>query len=277
MVQFINGVSALGNTYFMCFIFLGILPTAVSAHNVAANADTTLKVVTYNIKHGTDLVGQKSIVKQAAFLNMHQPDLLSIQEVDKLTKRSGLVDQTSFFAHKLALNSVFQRFMHYDDGEYGIAAFSKFPVLSKSTINLPNGLEPRNFPMFTVDVAQQPLIFVPVHFDWPTNDNQRFAQAKALLAALNTQYPVILAGDFNDIASSRTMLLFKQAGFDFHQKNKATYLGSDVEENILPEIDFIAVRSGNKVSLSLLDSKVIENNALSDHAPVVSWINVSVK
>ncbi len=259
---------------FVCSIFSSAFVTAAKT---APFKSTLLKVMTYNVRHGTDLHGDISIAKQAAFIKQHNVDLLALQEIDQETKRVNGANQTKYFANSLSLNGLFQPFMIFDGGQYGIAAFSKMPILKSKSITLPNGLEPRSFPLLTVNVETQPLIFVPVHFDWPTNDRARFEQATQLLSQLDIKLPIVLAGDFNDYPDSRTIALFKDAGFSFIVNNTSTFLGPNEGGKSIVEIDFIAVRSGQTTSLSLLESFVFEQHIFSDHAAVLSSILVTQK
>ncbi|NQZ57780.1 MAG: hypothetical protein HRT88_10010 [Lentisphaeraceae bacterium] len=72
------------------------------------------------------------------------------------------------------------------------------------------------------------------------------------------------------LRDSRTMQLFRQAGFYFDVKNKATFHGGR-----RVEIGFIAVRSGETCQLIIKSTEVIEERQLSDHAPVISIIEMN--
>ncbi|MDO6427370.1 endonuclease/exonuclease/phosphatase family protein [Thalassotalea sp. 1_MG-2023] len=259
---------------FVCSVLSSAPVTAAKTESLKS---TLLKVMTYNVRHGTDLYGDISIAKQAAFIKQQNVDLLALQEIDQVTKRVKGVNQTKYFANTLSLNGLFQPFMAFDGGQYGIAGFSKMPILKSKSITLPDGLEPRVFPQLLVNVEKQPLLFIPIHFDWPLEDRARFEQATQLLSQLDRKLPVILAGDFNDYPNSRTLELFKNAGFSFIVNNTSTFLGPNEEEKPVVEIDFIAVRSGQATSLSLLESFVFEQHTFSDHAAVLSSILVTQK
>ncbi|WP_175573074.1 endonuclease/exonuclease/phosphatase family protein [Thalassotalea sp. PP2-459] len=259
---------------FVCSVLSSVSVTAAKAVPLKSSL---LKVMTYNVRHGTDLHGEISITKQAAFIKQHNVDLLALQEIDQETKRFKGVNQTEYFSNTLSLNGLFQPFMTFDGGQYGIAAFSKLPILKSKSITLPNGLEPRVFPQLLINVEKQPLLFIPIHFDWPSEDRARFEQATQLLSQLDIKLPIVLAGDFNDYPDSRTIALFKDAGFSFIVNNTSTFLGPNEGGKSVVEIDFIAVRSGQTTSLSLLESFVFDQHIFSDHAAVLSSILVTQK
>lgn len=258
----------------ICFLLNSHAAFAGQAQHVKSRV---LKVMTFNVKHGTDLYSKVSIEKQAAFIKQHNVDLLALQEIDQETRRVNYVNQTKYFANSLSLNGFFQPFMAFDSGQYGIAGFSKTPIMESKSIVLPNGLEPRVFPRLLLKVDNQGLLFIPIHFDWPIDDKARYAQATHLLSQLDRKLPIILAGDFNDFPQSRTIALFKEAGFSFIVNNTSTFLGPNEGGKSVVEIDFIAVRDGESVTLSLLESFVFDQHTLSDHAAVLSSVLLEQK
>jgi len=250
------------------FIFFSVALLA----SCATTSDDTITVMSYNIRHGSDLSGVMALKQQAEFIKQYDVDLLALQEVDNKVQRSGMVDQPDFFAEYLTLNATFQKFMNYQGGEYGIAAFSKGSFKSTGEIKLPAGLEPRSMINGITKLDTHTIRFIPVHLDWIKDDATRLSQAQTLLNSLNRELPIILAGDFNDLPGSRVMKLFVDAGFKFTTKNRPTFHG---DEEV--EIDFIAVRSSHRKNISLVTSKVIEQRKLSDHAAIISVIRIQDK
>ena len=235
----------------------------------------TLRVLSYNIRHGADASWKMRLEDQAQFLASRKADLIALQEVDKNCKRSGSVDQPQFFGEELNMQPVFQAFMPFNGGQYGIAALSKLPVLevTQSYSTETAETEPRKLPLVKVLLAEQPAIFVSVHFDWHENNTVRKKQVRQLLADLDKmKLPVILAGDFNDLPNSEVMQIFRDQGFTFKTGKKATFHGSQNEKTKAIEIDFIAVRGTENLQLKLLKTQTINQRDLSDHAPVEAEI-----
>src|SRR5690606_35287485 len=67
-----------------------------------------------------DLFGQ--IIKD------ENPDLVSLQEVDKGTTRSGGIDQTAELSARTGLAGYFAKARVFQGGDYGVAILSKLPV-----------------------------------------------------------------------------------------------------------------------------------------------------
>jgi len=72
-------------------------------------------------------------------LTFNSGDFVSLQEVDKFTKRSNFRDVTQDFALELGYNYYyFQKAMDFDKGEFGIAFVSKYDVKNICVHELPS-------------------------------------------------------------------------------------------------------------------------------------------
>src|SRR6185436_15414792 len=67
----------------------------------------------------------------------NKPDIVLFQEVDKVMRRSGNVDQPAEYARRTGYHVAFGRSLYYDGGEYGIAILSRWPIRDDTTIHLP--------------------------------------------------------------------------------------------------------------------------------------------
>ena len=70
-----------------------------------SSCGTELTVLSYNIRHGADMKYEMNLQGQADFLKRHNADLLSMQEVDVLVKRSENIDEPAFFSKELGLDN----------------------------------------------------------------------------------------------------------------------------------------------------------------------------
>ena len=97
--------------------------------------------MTYNIYGGRLTNGQKL----GESIKPYEPDFVSLQEVDKFTKRSNFRDITSDIAKVLGYDYYFfKKSRDYDGGEYGISFISKYPLEKIYTYELPSeGVERR--------------------------------------------------------------------------------------------------------------------------------------
>jgi endonuclease/exonuclease/phosphatase (EEP) superfamily protein YafD len=115
------------------------------------------------------------------------------------------------------------------------------------------------------------LLTVNVHLNWTQDDTSRYAQARALLAELETiDLPMVVAGDFNDVPDSRTMQAFFRAGFKPVEDPGPSWNAKAPSV----DIDHILVRSGRGLRLDPLGGEVLDERDLSDHRPVQGRVRV---
>lgn len=229
---------------------------------------TPLRVLTYNIKRGLGNDGKTDIDRTADRISQLKPDIVALQEVDQLCGRSGRVDQPAKLGERLKMQPGFGPFMEYDGGLYGLATLSRFAVLKTTSLNLPEGNEPRVALATYLRVPSgETIVVVNIHFDWVRDDKFRFAQAKAVKNYLNgIDHPFILLGDFNDQPDSRTLKLFSESLLEADKPNDDRFTFSAEQPKL--EIDFIFASPADRWQIKSV--KVIEEPIVSDHRPVLS-------
>ena len=263
-------------------------PSATQATAPAASpapaAQRTLRVVTWNIHHGAGTDGRVELGRIAARLRELNPDVIFLQEVDRLTNRSGRIDQPTWLAHHLGMWSAFGAFMPYDGGEYGMCILSRWPVHDVRNVELPPGdLEPRISLAASLPLEQGVNIrLFNVHLDWLDDDSDRYAQAQALLNVVTADVaamgnaPAIIGGDFNDGPGSRTVQLFR-SNFTEAAKSQPTG-GQGTTTATWPshapssEIDFVFILPAGVLVAGPAES--LEANGASDHRPVLTTVQV---
>jgi endonuclease/exonuclease/phosphatase family metal-dependent hydrolase len=234
--------------------------------------ETTIRVVSYNIKHGRGNDNVVNLARTSGVLRALTPDIVGLQEVDRLAERSGKVDEAKMLGEKLELQHAFGRFMDFQGGAYGMGILSRFPITQSREVRLPDGNEPRV--ALAVDVRLpdgRALTVVNVHFDWVQDDGFRFAQAQKLTEFLDAlKQPYILLGDFNDEPGSRTLGLFTtRAGEALKPRdNRLTFSSTDP----VKEIDFIFMAP--REAWSTGEVRVIDEPVASDHRPLLSVLTL---
>lgn len=247
-------------------LFLG--PFSGPVAPPALPQEASLRVVTYNIKHGRGNDNVVDLDRTAAVLRRLRPNIVGLQEVDERVKRSGGVRQAEYLGKALDMHHAFGRFMDYQGGAYGMAILTRYPIEATQEVPLPEGNEPRTALSVRVKLpGGQPLTIVNVHFDWVGDDGFRFAQAEALgryLDALKTPY--VLLGDFNDVPGSRTLALFRSRAGEAAKPEPDRFTFSSTEPS--KEIDYIffAPARGWRVR----EVAVIDERVASDHRPVLA-------
>jgi len=252
-------------------VALGYRLQPAQADELPAGAEKGIRVVSYNIKRGLGNDGATDLKRTAAVLRKLKPDLVALQEVDEKTQRSGKVDQAAELGKLLSMQYAFRPFMNYNGGRYGLAVLSRYPIRRASSVELPDGNEPRvALAAEIVLPGQTRFMLVNTHLDWVKDDAFRFNQAKKLKAYLNgLNIPYVLAGDFNDTPGSRTLKLLRTGMMEASKPaaNRLTF--SSTKPTI--EIDFIFAAPASQWSLGRVE--VIDEPVASDHRPVLAdWL-----
>ena len=103
-----------------------------------------LRILTYNIRHGTDVFGRDRLAAQAAVIRDTGADVVFLQEVDHGTHRTRQADQAAELAALSSLpHSVFRSNCRQAGGEFGNAILSRWPLAAVENHPIPP--RPRQF------------------------------------------------------------------------------------------------------------------------------------
>ena len=91
-------------------------------------AESTLRVLSYNIHHGRGTDGVVDLPRIARVIRGCEADVAVLQEVDDRTTRTGGVDQTAELARLTGMHAVFGRQIDYQGGRYGQAILCRWPL-----------------------------------------------------------------------------------------------------------------------------------------------------
>lgn len=243
--------------------------TISTAHN--------LKVLSYNIHHANppsrpdfiDLNAIAQVIKRA------EPDVVALQEVDVNTGRSGPYNQASALAKRTGMKHFFfAKAIDYGGGAYGIAILSRYPMQNKRQYALPSnpdtGGEPRILAMADIQLpGQQMITFACTHLDAQKDPENRLMQIQKINELVQeTQYPLIIAGDFNATAGSEVIKILDET----FTRTCNTCDPTIPAENPTKAIDFIAYKPKNRFEIQ--KHQVIQEPYASDHAPVFSVLQL---
>lgn len=253
-----------------------LLPLVLLAGCAAPVSEPTpprsLRLVSYNIKHGLGMDGVLDLERVGDYLESTGADVVLLQEVDESASRSGGVDQAAALGARLGMTAHFAPFMDFQGGRYGLAVLAGPRVTEATVVALPAGtLEPRSAMVVTLDVNGARLRVANAHLDWLADDERRVSQARALLAALvedpggepGTRCPVILGGDLNDVPESQALVLLEGGGVFRRVGPDAPTFPADAPDRI---IDHFLISPADAFPGALV--QVLDESMVSDHRPV---------
>ncbi len=239
-----------------------------------------LTFLTYNIHAGVGVDRQYDLGRIHRVLDAERPHVAALQEVECRSQRTSRDDQPDLLARDLALSSSFCATRSADEGAFGLAVLSPFPVRHQQQYDLSygSGREPRF--CLRVDLEIEPGAILHVfncHLGLAARE--RAFQRKRLVSDLillskDLRHPVLLMGDFNDRPISVVHRALRQ-----HLTDVFTAAGtrSGPTFTVGPlrlRLDHIYVSAGMRV----LECRV-RNDALtrvaSDHRPVVASVEVT--
>lgn len=173
----------------------------------------TIRVMSYGIKSGT--VDMDAV---AAVVNGFNPDFLVIREIDSKTTRSSGRDLPKILSGLINMpNYVFAAAQPFQNGDYGTVVYSKFPIIDSVKYQLKSTATEKG-PVAIIKVKlknQYDMIFAGTHLNASVAIRDPQATELYDLLAAYTNVPVILAGNFNDKATTGTVYQKFSTQFSF--------------------------------------------------------------
>ena len=242
----------------------------------------TLEVVTFNLRHGTDIAGQPSLGEQSRVLE--GADIVLLQELDCGTDRSRGAHQLDELATMTGMeHRAFGANLSYQGGWYGTGLLSRLPILEMRNVHVPAIAEG---PTDAIDgkvrtVAERrgvllvtlasPLgqdaepILVGVHHASLWRSERLVGSAMLTSAGLGHTGPVILGGDRSPTETEELALLV--ANFD-HYPPAATTPPTYPSDVPTQHIDHVFGRGFEHVSTDVVAG------TSSDHRAVKVSLNL---
>jgi endonuclease/exonuclease/phosphatase family metal-dependent hydrolase len=205
----------------------------------------TLKIISWNIRHGLGIDGKQDIERIANELLKREADIYAIQEVDIETRRCGGINQVERLSELLGMEGHFTRFFSYDGGDYGLATFTKHPVMNVDEIILFSRLSKSNRAL-NVEIQYEGQTINHYNFHLP---GKRSAICWRNIMKYKFPQKSILSGDFNSLPQTSDIKRLKSKWNDINERE--TCPGWDI-------IDY------NFSDLVPLETRVYETFA-SDH------------
>lgn len=223
--------------------------------------------MTFNIHHGEGMDARLDLERIAKVITDAKADIVGLQEVDRGVERTQSRDILKELADLTGLRYAFGKNIDLQDGDYGNALLTRFPIVSEGNRLLEpvGGGEQRGVLQTVLDVHGTQVLVLTTHFDHRRDSAQRPRSADEVgeMVAQWGDGPVILLGDFNDVPGSQAYETLTKVATDAWP-----VVGKDDGYTIPVEtprrrIDWILLRG-----LTPVEGQVIRTDA-SDHLPVV--------
>ena len=226
----------------------------------SAQAQNTLKLMSYNIKNANGMDNVCNFQRIANVINNTSPDVVAIQEVDSMTNRSGQKYVLGEIAERTQMHGYFAPAIDYDGGKYGIGLLTKQVPLRLQSLPLPGREEAR-----TLILAEfTDYIYCCTHMSLTEEDRMKSLELVKAFTSSSTK-PLFLAGDMNAEPESG---FIKELQKDFQilsNPKQHTFPAPDPKETI----DYIAMLKQNAKGFAVISAKVINEPMASDHRPIL--------
>ena len=161
--------------------------------NPVGSGGTRLVLATFNIRHGEYGMDNISNVIREVY-----PDIIGLEEVDVGCERSGYADEPAEIALLAGYPyRAFAKAISLDEGEYGTALLSRYPIEQFEVIPLDSGnSEPRSVGHAVIDVEGAKLHVLVTHL---SHDSRSLVidQMEEIADMLSTFDNYALLGDLN--------------------------------------------------------------------------------
>ena len=161
-----------------------------------------MRLLSWNIHKGIGGRDRRySLQRIIDCIDHEHPDLVCLQEVDRLVARSDFDDQPRLLGQSLKLQSTFQANVPVSNGTYGNLILSRWAVGSTHRISLKRGIrKSRGAQLIQVETPEGALHLVNTHLG--LDERERHWQIDFLLDhelfQSSSVMPTFIAGDFND-------------------------------------------------------------------------------
>lgn len=245
-----------------------------SNKSFALDTAPVIKVATFNMAAGK----VSNVETLAKAITAMDADIIALQEVDKLTARSGHINQPEKLAQLTNMHVAFGRAIDHDGGEYGLAFLSKYPIHDSEIVLLPSGQREQRIAFIAqVDVPNfsVPVTVVNTHLDTKEDPEIRLGQVRELNDRTMEKRGIkILFGDMNDVPDTVTYRELTRYWNDLTESAKDRR--SWPAENPEIQVDYIFTGKAQKWHIDTITLPNIYNHqwksvdwpAVSDHLPI---------
>lgn len=227
-----------------------------------------LRVLTYNIRSGTDILGRRRLAEQASTVRGVEPDVVLLQEVADVSQAeyiAQVVGGLDFLAYGATRRTRV--------GSFGNAILSRWPLEDARNHSVPPRwewapAETRGVLAATLVADDLRVRVIGAHFGLLPGEPE-LSTRTSLELVRTTELPVVLGGDFNrPRAAAACHRLLREALTDCASVDGRVPQASFPSPRPLLRLDYLYVRG-----IAVDEIQVLPSQA-SDHRPLLAQLNV---
>lgn len=235
---------------------------------LSAQAQNTLRLMTYNIKNANGMDDVRSFQRIANVINNASPDVVAVQEVDSMTHRSGQKYVLGEIAERTQMHAYFAPAIDYDGGKYGVGLLTKQAPIRLQTMPLPGREEAR-----TLILAEfEDYIYCCTHLSLTEEDRMKSLKVLKTFAD-SSKKPFFLAGDMNAEPESAFIKELQKEYQIISNPKQPTFPAPEPKETI----DYIASLKQNAAGFAVISARVLNEPVASDHRPLLVVLRTAEK
>lgn len=233
----------------------------------SAFAKEYLKIMTYNVRNSKGMDNVMDCRRAAAVIRTQAPDVVAVQELDSMTRRSGGKYILGEIADYTGMNAEYFPAIEFDGGKYGIGILSKEKPLAVKGYPLPGREEER-----ALLVAEfEEYVFACTHLSLTEADRMASLETIGKIAK-GCSKPFYLAGDLNDIPGSQFIKALQENFIILNKLESKTFPAPDPDRTL----DYIAVWKTTAPKMDVVSREVGNEPVASDHRPVTVLLRTAI-
>ncbi len=228
--------------------------------------DIKLKLMTYNMHRGIGKDRKLNLNNTEEVIKNSDASIISLQEVERHSIRTGFKDQIKLLSEKLNMNYAYGKSINVLSGQYGNGILSKYPIEEYKAYDLPSYREQRIMLRAVINIDGYRLAVYNTHLG--LKEAERKEQLEFIQQMMGDEtLDYLLMGDMNCKSSNLTVITgtMKDSAEGSLKLDQSTFEENDVQERI----DYIFVSP----NIEITSYDVILSEA-SDHYPVISEVVV---
>lgn len=245
----------------LLILIVVLLVAACEPTNIVTRNEGELVLMSYNVRNGKGMDNKRNLNRTAAVIRAAQPDVVALQEIDSVTRRSEGNDVAAVLGRKCSMYHTFSKAIDYDGGGYGVALLSREKPVAVQRFALPGREEART--LLYVEFEQYAV--VSTHLSLTAEDRMASLAVIDSVATMCTK-PIYIAGDWNATPESAFGCALGEK-MQYLTDTKACTFPADSPDRV---IDYIVAPHAQVVEV--LRREVVNEPMASDHRPIIAVV-----